>query len=80
MPRLPALSLTLLMLSGCMPMMGTAPGGGPGGAYTPGPTAANLPPPGTPMTPATCAQYRATAQRAGMMTPQLDAQFKAQGC
>lgn len=80
--RIPAVLAVLLSFPSCInvPIGVQGPGGAPPMATTPGPTAASLPPPGSPMTPATCAQYRATAARAGMMTPQLDASLHAQGC
>lgn len=80
--RIPAVLAVLLALPSCinMPIGAQGPAGAPPMATTPGPTAASLPPPGSPMTPANCAQYRATAMRAGMMTPQFDASLRAQGC
>lgn len=86
MTRLLALMICTAGLAGCMgassatpPTMGPA-GTTSGAASTPGPTAASLPPPGTPMTPEVCMQYRKAAEGAGMMTPSLDAQLKQSGC
>lgn len=81
-PRIPAALVVLLSLPSCVnvPVGPQGPGGTAPMATTPGPTAMNLPPPGAPMTPANCAQYRATATQAGMMTAQLDAGLRAQGC
>lgn len=74
----------ILVLPACvgLPIGAQGPGGAPPMAMTTGPTAAGLPRPvpGQPLSPADCAQYRAVATQAGMMTAQLDAGLRAQGC
>ncbi len=79
MLRMP-LVLTLL-LPACVniPVGAQGPGGAPAMATTPGPTAAGLNS-AEGITAQNCAAYRQTATKAMMMTPQLDAQLKAQGC
>ena len=80
--RILLLAVALPSLAACvgLPVGPMGPGGAAPMAVSAGPTAAGLPRPGTPMTPQACAQYRAVAMQAGMMTPQLDASLRAQGC
>lgn len=80
--RLLFVASAILSLSACvaMPIAPMGAGGTAPTAVSAGPTAANLPRPGSAMTPENCAAYRQTATAAGMMTPSLEASLAQQGC